>query len=411
MLSPVGRHFRCLLLCVLLAATPSMGRAQAQTPTSKTQFRVALFPYLPDTLGDKFLSMLARVEREFEAQNQSIDLVLRPPDPNDDFYDSATLSKWLTADPAGGGYDVVEVDTVVLGELIDANLLTPWETPPGASDWHPAGRAGVSVNGRIYGVPHWLCGHFIFARDKRVSKAKTVTELLAALDKADPQAPNLTADMLGSWNLPALYLDAWADTHGTGGVGSAITPTLDAAVMRRFKQFSKQCETGGKNPCIDVTFDDNDLSAQQFALGKSDAFLGYSERLSYMLRQGAEAKKIRISSAPLGEGKRPLLFVDAFAIRRGCDAACQQAASRFAAYMNAPATQEWILMSRDKGTSVVPRYLLPATRSAFRTRSVRRNAHFKRLAEEIKDGAPYPAHGLPAARKKMRDVILAELKQ
>lgn len=132
--SAVGRHFRCLLLCVLMAATPSVGRAQAQTPTPKTQFRVALFPYLPDTLGDKFLSLLARVEREFEAQNQSIDLVLRPLDPNDDFYDSATLSKWLTADPAGGGYAMVEVDTVVLGELIDANLLTPWVTPPGVNN-------------------------------------------------------------------------------------------------------------------------------------------------------------------------------------------------------------------------------------------------------------------------------------
>ena len=118
--------------------------------------------------------------------------------------------------------------------------------------------------------------------------------------------------------------------------------------MRWFKAFSKQCETGGKNPCIDGAFDDNDLSAQQFALGKSDAFLGYSERLNYMLRQGANAKRIRISSAPLGEGKRPVVFVDAFVVRRqGCDAACWQAAAKLAAYMNAPETQEWVLMSRD----------------------------------------------------------------
>lgn len=401
---------RCLMVLALVVVTLPRGHAQTPNPTPKIQFRVALFPYIPDTVGDKYLSMLARIEREFEARNQLIDLVLRPLNQNDDFYDSATLSKWLKDNPADGGYDMVEVDTVVLGELVESKLLAPWGAPPGISDWHPAGRSAVSLKGSIYGVPHWLCSHFIFSRDKRAAKAKTAAKLLAALNKADPAVPNLTADLLGSWNLPALYLDAWADSHGAGGVGSAITATLDPGVMKWFKQLSKQCETGGKNPCIDGTFDDNDLGAQQFAVGKSDAFLGYSERLSYMLQQGADTKKIRISSAPLGEGKHPILFVDAFVVRRGCDAVCQQTASRFAAYMNEPATQEWILMSRDKGENVVPRYLLPATRSAFRTRAVRRDAHFKRLAEEIEDGAPYPAHGLPAVRKKMRDAILAELK-
>ena len=408
-----GRHYHCLLLCLLLAVMPFWVQAQPQNNSPTTQFRVALFPYIPDTLGDNYLAMLTRIEREFEAQNPTIDLVLKPLDKNDDFYDLETLTKWLTTAPAAGGYDMVEVDTVVLGELIAANLVAPWSAPLGVSDWHPAGRDGVSIGGNIYGVPHWLCGHFIFSRDKRVAKAKTVEKLIVALDKADPGVPNLAGNLLGSWNMPALYLDAWVDTHGAGGVSSAITPTLDARVMRGFKQFSKQCETGGKNPCIDGEFDDdeNEKAAQLFVIGKSDSFLGYSERLNYMVRQGADARKIRLSSAPLGEGKRPILFVDAFVVRRSCDAACQQIASRFTSYMNAPATQEWVLMGRDKGTVAVPRYLIPATLSAFRAPSVRRDAHFKRLAAEIKGGAPYPASGLPATRKQMRDAIIAQLKQ
>jgi thiamine pyridinylase len=412
--SLIRRHcYRCFLLCLLLATTPYWIRAQSQNNSPKTQLRVALFPYIPDILGDNFQAMLLRIEQEFEVKNPTIDLVLKPLNKKDDFYDSETLTKWLTTAPADGGYDMVEVDTVVLGELSAANLVSPWGTPPGVSDWHPAGRSGVSINGTVYGVPHWLCGHFIFSRDKRVAKAKTAAKLLAALDKADPKVPNLAGNLLGSWNMPALYLDAWADTHGTGDVGSAITPLLDPKVMRWFKQFSKQCETGGKNPCIDGEFDDdeNEKAPQQFALGKADAFLGYSERLSYMLRQGADAKKIRISSAPLGEGKHPVLFVDAFVLRRSCDAACQQVASRFAAYMNASTTQEWILMGRDKGTDTIPRYLIPATISAFRAPAVKRDSHFKMLKAEIKGGMPYPASGLPAARKKMRDAILAELKQ
>lgn len=406
-----GQCCRRVLLCLLLVATPLWVDARALSNSPKTPFRVALFPYIPDTVGDNFLSMLMRIEREFESQNPTVDLVLKPLDKNDDFYDSATLTTWLTTAPAAGGYDMVEVDTVVLGDLIAANLVGTWGAPPGVSDWHPAGRDGVSANGNVYGVPHWLCGHFVFSRDRRVAKAKTAEKLIDALGKANPSVPNLAANLLGSWNMPALYLDAWADTHGTSGVGSAITPTLDSGVMRWFKQISKQRETGGKNPCIDGTFDDdaNEKAAQLFARGGSDTFLGYSERLNYMIRQGADAKKIRLSSAPLGEGKHPVLFVDAFVVPRSCDAACQQIASRFAAYMNAPAAQEWIMMGRDKGTDAVPRYLLPATLSAFKAPAVKRDEHYKRLAVEIKGGAPYPMNGLPATRRKMREAILAEL--
>lgn len=67
------------------------------------------------------------------------------------------------------------------------------------------------------------------------------------------------------------------------------------------------------------------------------------------------------------------------------------------------------MMGRDKGTDAVPRYLLPATLSDFKAPAVKRDEHYKRLAVEIRGGAPYPMNGLPATRRKMRDAILAEL--
>jgi thiamine pyridinylase len=296
--------------------------------------------------------------------------------------------------------------------LVNSNLAAEWKSPPGMSDWHPAGTEGVNVGGKVYGVPHWLCGHFIFTRDKKVAKAKTVSTLLEALDSANPAVTNVAGVLTGSWNMPALYLDAWADTYGPKNVGSAVSTNLDAAVMKSFKQFSRQCETGGKNPCLNGTFGGNpDQSAKEFAAGRADAFFGYSERLNFILRQGAGGAPVRVASAPLGEGKRPLLFVDAFVMRGDCDAGCREAAAKFAAYMNRPQTHEWILTSQDAGASAVPRYLLPATHSAFKAPLVRRDAYFKTLRKEIKDGAPYPASGIPEMRKKMRDEILKQLQQ
>ena len=402
---------RYSVIGLILLVVPSFGRSQPQTTSSRTLLRVALFPYIPDSLNDKYKSMMTRIEHEFEKANPSIDLQLRPIDQNDDFYDASTLANWLTSDHEHGGYDIVEVDTLLLGDLIASGTISAWPRVSGAGDWHPAARNVVTINKTIYGVPHWLCGHFIFTRNDRISRARSVRQLLSAMDSADPNIPNLTGNLLGSWNLPALYLDAWADTYGPQRLESAITPSVDPNVMRWFSLFSKECVNGGKNPCIDGTFEDNDLSAKEFALSKSDAFIGYSERLNYLLQNGVDGKIIKISSAPLGEGKRPILFVDAFVLRKNCDSSCVDGAVRFARYMNSPKTLAWLLMSRDSEVKAIPRYLLPATLSAFAAPGVRGDIHYNALKREIAAAAGYPVNRFPGERKKMRDAILEQLKQ
>lgn len=237
-----------------------------------------------------------------------------------------------------------------------------------------------------------------------------ITGLLAALDSANPKIQNVSGVLVGSWNLPALYLDAWADTYGPQKVESAISTDLDKTVVQSFKLFSKECETEGKNPCLDGTFEDNDLSAKLFADGKADAFFGYSERLNFIIKQGVDTNKVKISSAPLGEGKRPLLFVDVFVLNKNYDAACQDIAGKFAAYMNTPQTHEWILMSLDAGSAATPRYLLPATISAYKAPKVRRDKYVKVLKTEIENGVAYPSSNFPVKRKEMRDKLLEQLK-
>jgi thiamine pyridinylase len=411
MTSVITTILRYSVIGLILLATPSYAKSQPQTTSSKKLLRVALFPYIPDSLNDKYKAMLTRIEHEFEKENRLIDLELRPIDQSDDFYDMSTLTNWLTSDHEHGGYDIVEVDTLLLGDLIASATISAWPKAPGAADWHPAARSVVTINKTIYGVPHWLCGHFIFTRNDRISRARSVRQLLSALDSANPNIPNLTGNLLGSWNLPALYLDAWADTNGPQRLESAITSSLDPNVMKWFSLFSKECVNGGKNPCIDGTFEDNDLSAKEFALSKSDAFIGYSERLNYLIQNGVDRKIIKISSAPLGEGKRPILFVDAFLLRKNCDSSCADAAARFASYMNSPKTLAWLLMSRDSKQKAVPRYLLPATLSAFAAPGVREDIHFNTLKREIAAAAGYPVNTFPGERKKMRDAILEQLKK
>ncbi|CAF4654175.1 unnamed protein product, partial [Rotaria sp. Silwood1] len=49
--------------------------------------------------------------------------------------DLDVLTKWLMSD--GSGYDIVEVDTTILGDLVNAGLIAPqFITSTSQADWH-----------------------------------------------------------------------------------------------------------------------------------------------------------------------------------------------------------------------------------------------------------------------------------
>lgn len=395
-----------VLLLFLLA--PS-GLFAQKTVQQKQLLKVALFPYIPDSAKDSHKALLSKIETEFKGKNPRIDLELRPLSVNDDFYDIEQLKSWLSPTNQDG-YDVVEVDMLLLDELVKNNLISNWSPATKTKDWHPAGYKASVINNQIYGIPHWLCGHFIFSHDQSISKSKSIEELLNALSKGDSAVPDLTGDMLGSWNIPAIYLDVWADTYGTSNLANGLSVNLDKNVISQMKSFSDACKTGGTNPCLEAVYNDSDAPALEFANSKSDAFFGYSERLNFILSQNAP-KEIYLTSAPIGKGKNPILFVDSLVKRSDCAMQCADAAAKFAEYLNSPTTQEWILMSKDSSTAAVPRYLIPATRSAFKRKSVRSDKYFQKIKSEVENAYPYPNAGFPAIRSSMRDAIIAELKK
>lgn len=381
--------------------------AYAQT-TTKTTLKVALFPYIPDSAQDQYQALLTRIESEFESQNSSIDLVLKPLNPEEEgFYDINTLKQWLSNSTSEDGYHLVEIDTLLLGDLVKANVAKAWNNPENIKDWYPAGLDAVTINGNIYGIPHLLCGHFIFSRNDKVVKTKSVEKILTILNSITPDTPNLGGDLTGSWNLPALYLDAWADTYGTKQINSALSPNLDPSVIKSFKKFAQNCQVGDVNPCFDK-YGDIDIGAEAFINNQVDAFFGYSERLNYIFKNGINPE-IKLSSLPLNEDSNPLLFADALVLRKDCDNACQNAANKFAAYLDDPKTQEWILTSKDAGENAIPRYLIPATYSAFKTKSLDKDPYYKTLEKVIKNAAPYPNSGFPEIRKTLKQLILLEL--
>jgi len=268
-------------------------------------------------------------------------------------------------------------------------LIRPWEPTPNPDDWHQAARQAVSLDGTTYGIPHWLCGDFVFTRRQEVARARNAAELRAALDRATTLF-HLAGRISGSWNLPSLYLDAYADTYGADHVTDALRPELDDRALAGLRTVTQACTINGSNPCLTADYSNTTAAPYLFADRQADTVLGYSERLHYILRRTGRQQGIYLASAPLGDGNHPLLFVDAFVLRKDCSGDCEKAARAFTDYMNRPETMSWILMSEDAGATGVPRYLLPATNSAYAAPAVRKDPYYRQMQRITQDARPYP---------------------
>jgi thiamine pyridinylase len=378
--------------------------------------RVPLYSWIPDAAGDKFQALSARLEAEFEAEHPEVDLDVNPSCFQDDLYEPSQLARSLRGE-GECPYDVVEVDTSLLGELVGTGAVRPWSALPEGPRWHPAGVSASTFEGKLYGVPHWQCAHYIISRDEAVSRARTVDELVQALAALNTPAMDLSANFLGSWNLPSLYLDAWTDTHGPANVQSAVTAEhYDANVLAGMKKLASACATAEGNPCIDGTYDAEanlDVPDVLLAEGRADATLGFSERLHGILKKlpSAESRAaLRISPAPLGQGNQPLLFTDSFFLGERCTGACEQAAQAFVAYMTRTSTYQWIVLGEDApAEGRVPRYLMPANLDVYELPGVKADPFYPVIGAATASGGPFPNTGLLNIRKSMRDAIQAAL--
>lgn len=397
------------LLLLLAACSPQV------PPEPPTRLRVPLYPFIPDAAGDQFKSLAERLEAEFEQLHPEVDLDVNPVCVRDDFYEPSAMARSLS----GQGdcpYEVIETDVTVLGELVATGALRPWPRLPQGVNWHPASLAASTFEGTLYGVPHWMCNHFVISRSESVRQARTVSALTQALQGLGTPARDMASNLLGSWNLPALYLDAWMDTRGPEGIQSAVSTSYDPAVLQSLRAFARTCQGPEGNPCIDGTYDlgaNFDLPARLFARGQADATMGYSERLHTIIKNlpaGASRAELKISSAPLGEGNRPILFTDSFLLSASCTGACERAALAFVDYMSRGSTFEWLMMSGDAPEgSRVPRYLMAASLDAYKAPQVAADPLYRALDAETRSGSAFPNSGLYDIRTRMTDDLVRAL--
>lgn len=393
----------CALLCtasLLLAGCATRTEqpfAASVAPAERFVLRVSLFPWIPEQDG-----FAAWIETEFEKRNPDIDLVVRPmssasTEAGDLSYDYDLTAAALKNVASADHQDLVEVDTIILGKLKAAGAIQPVHITPG--DFYGFALEAVTLDGQVYGVPHWSCGYFIITADESVASADTGEALRAALAALGTPSPDLGGDVIGSWGSVVSYADAFVDSYPQGDLAAALrAPTLDSRVAASLGAIGAACNSSGTGLC---NRDDEGL-VKAFGSGQLDALIGYSERLHVLFSDPGNQKpldRIRITPAPLGTGKTAFFFTDALVQSSTCiSLQCQDAARRFSAFYSSARVMAQSMMAADKGKRAVPRYLLTASRDAMRQPAVARDPIYRQLAPLLDTARPYPNQGIPEAR-------------
>lgn len=407
-------------LLVFLLTFPNCGPAPGARTAVITEASVdgertltaVLFPYIPDSADDNFTSLISTLESWFEAAHPEIDLQITI-DPNMNLYDlkpGGTVNTLLGT--GSGSANVVELDTVLLGDLVQLGWVDPLPFSIDDLDLFPASVASATVNSQVYGVPTYLCGNYVYSWAEGIENVDTGQGLIDFLSQSpDPSATALVGNFKGSWTLPSLYVDAWADTHTNdpSQVAQAYDLPLDSSTMNIFTPVVDLCGSQG-GPCLTGSYKDNTHAETLFAQNEANGFVGYSERLFYILqaRDGNVALP-SVISAPLGVDSHPVMFVDALMTNPHCTGQCATDAETFSRFMSTLKVRNLIAFSQDAPPLTFPRYLLQALVPFYTTSMGSENLIYRQIYPILQIDLQYPNQGLPQKRPALNEALLATL--
>jgi thiamine pyridinylase len=382
-------HRLLTTLCILVFTFTTLGPfstiAASKQTLSRRPLRVALYPFVPQKA-----EMYWKLEREFEELNKEIDI--QYVDLGADYYDGDLVNALKTKKA-----DVVEIDTVFLRDLVDQKLIQemPSEVLFPQDTYLPMAISASTVDGKVYGIPHWICGNFLFFRKDdpekgRFEKVNTLNGLERILGRPFSPEQGLLVDLQGKSTLGEKYMDAVLDIYQSPeeALKHVSSAAPDPNAIRSLDRLFALCPGG---LCDSEKHHQSDqYYAKQFAHRKARALIGYSERMYYVvdefingLREDEsgvgsisfvwnDATKaydiiglndVDVVSAPLADsGSKMLAWVDILSLRSGLDEQTRKDANELIKFFNSEKFNTELLMP---SYGSAPRYLLPARNSIY----------------------------------------------
>jgi thiamine pyridinylase len=159
---------KAILWPILLAVLALAGLAFRQSDCKLRILRVGIYPFVPESADIKL-----KIAQEFEKGHEDVRLEFAD---LGDYYNGGLLDA-LSAKKV----DVAEVDTVFLQDLVQNKLIEaiPRDRLPSDTDFLSLASRAATFKGQLFGVPHWICGNFLFFRksDPDAGRLSKVTKL------------------------------------------------------------------------------------------------------------------------------------------------------------------------------------------------------------------------------------------
>jgi hypothetical protein len=372
-----------------------------------------LYASIPTDPQVGFVPLVRWLALSYQAAHPDVllNLVL---DPSIDVYNFDNL-KDMVFSP--NGFDVAEIDTVFLKWLKEEGLIAPAHIT-GDEPW-PVGRAAVTIDGQVYGVPSWLCSDFLFSVGNGFGSIKTFADLQALLAKTPQGRRGLVADLDGSWTVPAFYIQAFVQSHADATVAAAAAAPMDAAVIARLARFGDSCALSNGDPCIGGTLHGARDGAVEhdFVSEQATTDLGFSERSFFLAYYQAAPAPLSLTAMPWGDQPDAprLVYSDAFVTNHATCAKdpCESDAAGFAAFMTSAATKKYIAMAGDLPAGGPPRHLIVATKAFYDDDDVKGDAIYAQLVSGFlkRNIQPYLNSFTPKFQYDLLSSICPALKQ
>lgn len=398
--------FFVLSSAALSADLPLPGKKDPAS--ARRVLRVALYPYIPAAS-----SAYWAVKEAFEDRYPDVRLKITL---NPYYYDTRPEKKGIFFEDA----DVYEIDSVFLMDFIKHGKINPIRF-----DWHasagpliPFARSAASVDGLTWGIPHWVCGNFLFydRKDSSLGSVRTLNDLEKVIGPSPAKNQSLLIDLKGKSTLGEMYLDALMDRHGSKETALSLTnpAQIDETAVKVMARALALAATGfGRD---DDYHDTTGFYARQFARKKGRALVGYSEQLHYVLAESSfscqkqkdedclRQTDIEISEWPIAdEGSRPISWVDMLTISAKARNETLRDAEKFIRFMMEPNTYKLFLKP---AWLEAPRYLLPARDDLYKDKEILSEAPlYTRLREKIDHAIPITDVGLNGRLRAIGDKL------
>jgi thiamine pyridinylase len=350
-------------------------------------FNVLLYPYIPSYPEGDFSALVKRMTEEFQALHPEVLVnIVISTDSYLDPYTFANLPNLLGPE----GYDLVELDTMLLGEVVRQGFVAPVKLAP--NKFWPAAYQAATYGHQAYGVPSRVCAYFLFSHDRTIENGfQSLNSLITYLHKLPSNRTPLIGDFNGSWNLPSFYLQSYASIYGKAYLNKILARAIDQTSINALSMLDEECSFEGNNKCINDYYHKQPPGTieQDFANGKAHTYLGFSEA-SFYIKLNSSAN-VYATQIPYGDHFYPLVYTDVYVKNAVCkDQTCNANFKNFTDYMNKVSTQLWINFSEDLQPTMPPRYLLSAVKQFYDVPRVRADVLYSDFTRSILSAVDYP---------------------